>query len=177
MPQHQSLEQQAVTRLQGYLRQLSYEDERITPPPIDGIFDSVTRQSLSDLQAREGLPVTGVADRETWDVLYSLFCDSVAANSAPLPIAIFPRRPLGYELRQGDRSFYVTALQFMLRELSRDYGELLNVTPDGSFGEATVAAVSHFQSVNALPVTGAAGLATWNSIAAAYNLRADEYAR
>lgn len=177
MPQHQSLEQQAVTELQRYLRQLSYEDERITPPPVDGIFDSVTRQSLSEFQAAAGLPVSGGADRETWDALYRRFLDSIAANSAPLPIAIFPRRPLGYEIKRGDRSFYVTALQFMLRELSRDYGELLNVTPDGSFGEATAAAVSHFQYVNALPVTGTAGLATWNSIAAAYNLRADEYAR
>lgn len=170
-----TLEGQATLKLQRYLRQLSYEDERLTPPPLDGIFDTVTRQSLSEFQAAAGLPVTGAADRETWDRLFELYEASVAENSAPLPIAIFPRRPRGFELRQGDISFYVTALQFMLRELSRDYGEALNVAPDGSFGEATAEAVRHFQRVNSLPVTGAAGLLTWNSIAAAYNLRADEY--
>lgn len=175
MRQQKPYEREAVTNLQRYLLQLSLLDERITPPPVDGIFDTVTEQSLSDFQSCHGLPVTGIADRETWDALVSDYLDSLAANARPRPIAIFPRRPLGYEMRTGDSNFYVTALQFMLGELSRDYGEALNTPSDGVFGEATEAAVRHFQTIHSLPVTGTVGLATWDSIADAYNRRADEY--
>ena len=176
MPQQKPYEREAVTNLQRYLLQLSHEDERITPPPIDGIFDTVTGQSLSDFQSCHGLPVTGVADRETWDALFARYLDSLAANAHPTPMSVFPRRPPGYEIRPGDSNFYVTALQFMLGELSRDYGEALSIPSDGVFGEATEAAVRHFQALHSLPVTGTVGLATWDSIAGAYNRRADEYA-
>ena len=67
------------------------------------------------------------------------------------------------------------ALQFMLNELSRDHGELINLTPDGNYGDATASAVSLYQKLNSLPETGRVGLATWNSIAAAYNNRSNEY--
>lgn len=179
MPQQKPFEYQAITNLQRYLLQLSHNDERITPPPIDGIFGTQTRRSLTDFQSQSDLPVTGVADRETWDALFASYLASLDKNAQPLPVAIFPRRPLGYELSPGDSSFYVMALRFMLRELARDYGERLNIAvtdTDSEFDASTEAAVRHFQSLNRLPVTGRVGLATWNAITAAYNLRADEYA-
>lgn len=175
MTQSKPYERQAVTNLQRYLRQLAHEDSSITQPPIDGIFDTVTRQALIDFQNKNSLPATGIADRATWDLLFGQYTDSLRSNTLPIAVNIFPRRPAGYELQRGDINFYVMALQFMLNELSRDYGELINLTPDGNYGDATASAVSLYQKLNSLPETGRVGLATWNSIAAAYNNRSNEY--
>ena len=62
MPEFET-QAQAIQNLQTYLRQLSYHDQSIKAPPIDGIFDTDTKQSLMDFQASRGLPPTGVADQ------------------------------------------------------------------------------------------------------------------
>ena len=38
--------QDAIFNLQKYLRAISYADPRITRPPLDGIFDSATEESV-----------------------------------------------------------------------------------------------------------------------------------
>ena len=46
MPQHpnQSI---AIENLQRYLRQLSYDHPEIPAPPIDGVFESQTKDALN----------------------------------------------------------------------------------------------------------------------------------
>ena len=53
MPENKPYEKQAITNLQRYLRQLPYEDAAITRPPVDGIFEKVTRseEHTSELQS------------------------------------------------------------------------------------------------------------------------------
>ncbi|MBD2465094.1 peptidoglycan-binding protein [Oscillatoria sp. FACHB-1407] len=38
---------------------------------VDGVFGAVTESAIQDLQQRYGLPVTGVVDPATWEVLDS----------------------------------------------------------------------------------------------------------
>jgi len=45
-------EKDAVRNLQILLRQLSYTDPDIIPPPIDAVFDTVTRDSLKSFQRK-----------------------------------------------------------------------------------------------------------------------------
>ena len=45
-------EKDAVRNLQIFLRQLSYTDPDIIPPPIDAVFDTVTRDSLKSFQRK-----------------------------------------------------------------------------------------------------------------------------
>ena len=59
MPQYPN-EAQAIENLQRYLRQLSYSDASITPPPIDGIWERDTAQALRDFQRTRGIPETGI---------------------------------------------------------------------------------------------------------------------
>ena len=63
-------EEDARRNLQKYLRQLAYFDENIPFVPLDGNSGSATADALRAYQARRGLPVTGVADQETWEALY-----------------------------------------------------------------------------------------------------------
>lgn len=159
----------AIRNLQTYLRQISYFDPNITPPPIDGIFGSDTRQSLSDFQRLQGLPVTGVADRRTWDELYAAYRFSLSQNTIPRRVAFFPDLPKDYTLSPGSEHFSVSVLQFMLRELEVKYGSWGELTISGVFDDPTVQAVRRFQMQNGLPESGTVGRTTWNAVADQYN--------
>ena len=169
MPNYET-EPQAIQNLQTYLRQLSYHDEAIKAPPIDGIFDSDTQQSLMDFQASRGLPQTGVADQALWELLYATYRTSIAENSPPVRMEIFPLLPLNAQFGLGDRGFVIAALQFMLRELERKYGFLLSVQVTGEYDEITETAVRNFQKQNALPPNGVLNRMTWNEITDQYNV-------
>ena len=62
----------------------------------------------------------------------------------------------------------VRSLQQMLRTLHEADDSYLRVIPDGIYGRKTLEAVSAFQRLHGLPVTGVADQATWEAVAAAY---------
>ena len=159
----------AVRDLQRYLRQLSYVDGRITPPPIDGIYGDETRSAVRDFQKTEGLPETGRVDTPTWELLFSRYEASLVREGAPVPLAVFPRLSKGYALRQGDESFLVRLLQYALSELSLLYKENERVPQSGVYDEATATAVRALQQRALLPETGEVDRATWDALAAIYN--------
>ena len=168
MPERKN-EATAIRNLQRYLRQLSYDEKTIKAPPIDGVFESDTRDALRSFQALKGLPVTGVADQETWELLYALYRASLAQNSPPSTVAIFPRIPKDYELRLGNADAIVMLLQYMLNELTRDYSDLGELTPSGIYDAATENAVTIFQGHNVLKKNGRVDRRTWNQITDQYN--------
>lgn len=60
-------------------------------------------------------------------------------------------------------------LQRYLRELHHDTnGAIPLVNPDGIYGDETRAAVSAFQQMRSLPITGNTDQATWNAVFAEY---------
>ncbi len=163
-------EADAVRNLQIYLRQLSYHQPAIAPPPVNGIFDAATRQSLAQFQNTAGLPVSGTATRETWECLFAAYRRSLAENALPAKISAFPPTPKGYCLAAGCTSFCVAALQMMLRELQRSLPEQPPVEPTSVYDEATEQIVRAFQlCCPELEATGTTDLATWNAVALRYN--------
>ena len=168
-------EQTAIRNLQRYLRQLSYTDTDVPPVPIDGIFDTATRDSLMSFQKKYDLEQSGVADRETWDMLYSKYLESLADNAVPKGFSPFYRVPKGETLSLGDKNFGVAAVQYMLNEISviNDALPILDIT--GVFDNATERAVAIFQSSAPLDVTGQVNLATWNAIVDAFDSYANDY--
>lgn len=69
-------------------------------------------------------------------------------------------------LEQSALSQPVRSLQYMLRELSREYEFLPELAVDGTFGEETLEAVMLFQRELYPPVTGVVDRGTWNAIRA-----------
>ena len=161
-------EREAVRNLQRYLRQLSYHYD-ITPPPIDGIFERDTERALREFQAMQGLPVTGRADRQTWDALYTMYRASIAENEPPRTVAILPFVAGEILLSEGDEGFIIHVLQFMLRELGESLIELEDVEITGVFDAKTARAVRLFRRQNGLPEGESVDLVTWNTLVDRFN--------
>lgn len=62
----------------------------------------------------------------------------------------------------------IRSLQTMLRVLSEDDPAHFEVIPDGIYGPETVRAVSQFQRLHGLPITGVTDYETWEAIVSAY---------
>lgn len=70
-----------------------------------------------------------------------------------------------------DESFIqqpIRSLQTMLRVLAEQNEKYQSVIPDGIYGQTTVNAVSNFQQIHGLPVTGITDQTTWETIVAEY---------
>ncbi len=158
----------AVANLQRYLRQLAYHTEGIGQVPVDGIFASATRDALSDYQRTVGLPVTGAADRVTWERLYADYLDSLARYSPPTPVSLFLQTPPGGYLDLGAKGFDVAVLQYMLGELTLLY-VLTPPAITGEYDSATQAAVRDMQGYLGLVQNGLVDILTWNAIADRFN--------
>ncbi len=166
-----------VENLQRYLRQLAYHNPGMTSPPVDGIFGSTTEQSLREFQRANGLPVTGRANQQTWELLYSAYRASRAEHAPPTSVAFFPYTVQQTVMTLGRSGFAVTVLQYMLRELGVSYDFLEGQQVTGDYDTQTQTAVRTFQRANAIPASGNTDAVTWNSIADQYNVlfRRDPY--
>ncbi len=159
----------AVQNLQRYLRQLAFFESDIPQPAVDGVFGSVTQDALRAFQRSRALPVTGNADADTWELLYRDYRASLAQNSPPRYIAVFPISPIGYAIPLGSRGNAVTILQLMLRDLQYRYAFLADVEATGQYDEQTENAIRRFQAQNQIAQTGKTDQITWNAIADQFN--------
>ena len=165
-------ERDAIENIQRYLRHLSFHDDRLGEQgsvPLDGIWDSATRNALIKFQQSRGLPVTGTVDRATWDILKAEYDASVAQNSPPAALSLFPRYPQGFEIKKGDRGFLTDTVQYLLEQLERLY-HFPNYTASGVFDELTEAYVRDFQKRNLINPTGNVDRETWDAMAVQHNL-------
>ncbi len=160
---------QEVENLQTYLHLLSFHYPTVSSPPVDGIFGESTETSLSQFQELVGLPVTGRADRTTWEALYALYRATLPMTEPPAAIHIFPAYPPELLLEVGSSGFSVATVQHMLRELGQNTVALEALTVDGRYGTETEEAVKVFQLLYGLFPTGNLDRGTWNTLAGAYN--------
>ena len=164
----------AVENLQRYLRRLSYETyegDAIPPVPVDGIFDTRTEEALSAFQRIYGLPVTGRADRTTWELLFAEFL-RLSDGDEVVRVDLFPSTPADYVTRRGEQSAFVLLVQWLLSEIEVVYDFLPPVTPSGIYDETTEAAVREFQTIHGLPPTGLLDRRTYNRLIQEYELYA-----
>lgn len=165
-------ERSAIENIQRYLRHLTFHDDRLGEQgsvPIDGIWESATRDALIKFQQSRGLPVTGTVDRQTWDILKAEYDRSVAENSPPATLALFPRYPAGFTIKKGDMGFFVDTVQYLLEQLERLY-HFPDYTASGSFDDLTETYVRDFQRRNRISPTGEVDRETWDAMVIQHNL-------
>ncbi|MBR5473355.1 MAG: peptidoglycan-binding protein, partial [Clostridia bacterium] len=66
-----------VRTIQYYLNILAYFNPNLLPLPLDGVFGGGTTAAVRQFQQYYGLPVTGVVNTATWNVLNRIYSETV----------------------------------------------------------------------------------------------------
>ena len=157
-----------VKTVQYYLNILAYFNSNLTAPPLDGVYGAATTNAVRIFQSFYGLPVTGVVNTATWNVLNRIYSETVEF----LPEGYtggFAKLYPGYLLSEGMSGENVRDLQSYLSLISQNLAAIPSVAVTGYFGEQTRAAVTAFQEAFGINPTGAVGAVTWNTIAKQYD--------
>jgi len=159
----------AVRTIQYYLNILAYFNPALSSPPLDGVYGASTTNAVRVFQQYYGLPVTGVMNTATWNVLNRIYSETVeflpegySGNKAKL----YP----GYFLSEGMSGENVRDLQTYLSLIGENYEDIPTIPVTGYFGPQTRAAVIAFQNAFGINPSGAVGAFTWNTIAQQYDL-------
>ena len=157
-----------VRTVQYYLSVIAYFNQTLEPVPITGLFDSGTVDAVERFQKYYGLPVTGIVDNNTWTTISRIYTETVAALPEGYQgdnAKLYP----GYFLTVGMRNQNVTDLQTYLSEIGKNIAAIPEIPVTGYFGEQTENAVSTFQRLYGIPISGAVGPVTWAQIAREYD--------
>jgi len=157
-----------VRALQYYLAFAAYFLDTVPSPPINGVFDEATEQSVTAFQRTYGLVPDGIVGEETFNALYNAYRSFYES----LPDSAFTERARpfpGIILKLGSEGEDVTLIQTYLARVAEAYPEIPAVTADGLYGPATAAAVRAFQNFAGLPESGVVTEITWAAIADTYD--------
>ena len=157
------------------LRVLAENDDSYETLIPDGIYGDATRSAVARFQRKHGLNVTGVTDQDTWNAIVAEYEPAlVNVNFAqPLEIILNP----GQILRRGERDVNLYLVQAVLMALSEIYGSIPRPAATGILDDATADALSSFQQLTGLPMTGQVDKQTWKHLALHYPLAANLQSR
>lgn len=155
-----------VRVLRYYLGVLGYFDPDLPILPLGNTFDEQTESAVRAVQRKNGLPETGVVDRDTWNAIVR----SYAATRFSLPEAfsysdfVYPGRILSPGISDWD----VRILQQMLSVITEANPNFPRVSVSGTYDDATQEAIRQIQAQYGLPQTGQTGSLTWNAVVEEY---------
>lgn len=171
MRPEESFVSQPIRSLQTMLRVIA-EDDRTLPTVVpDGIYGQETITAVSAFQRRNGLPVTGVADQQTWDAIVPVYKDALVRIDKAQPIEIIMDPGKVYHL--GDYSPYLYLTQSMLLYLSQLHPSIDTPTHTGTLDSPTSEALAGFQLLAGLPPTGELDKLTWKYLVNQFTLNAN----
>ncbi len=86
-----------VQILQYMLAVLAQFDSQLVQLDVDGVFGQRTREAVEAFQRRQGLPMTGVVDEQTWDRIYQSYIgveDLITKDTTLFPVDLEKSHPL-----------------------------------------------------------------------------------
>ena len=161
---------QPIRALQTMLRTISRDDPSMPTVVPDGIYGQTTMYAITEFQRKNGLPLTGIADKRTWDTVVSVYEDAIirVGKAEPIEVILEPGQVFG----GGDEGPYIALAQSMLIWLSRDHVQIPQLQHTGIYDAETVNAVEGFQLIAGLPVTGLLDRITWKHLSKHFTLNA-----
>lgn len=133
---------------------------------VDGIFGPRTREAVERIQEVYGQEITGVVNRDTWNLLFRIYSGILGI----LPDGDRPIRPSypGSPISIGQSGQSVRLVQRYLDFIALFYTQIPELEVDGIFGRRTQAAVEQFQREMGLSVTGVVDEMTWDMLVDTY---------
>lgn len=166
MKPEESFLNQPIRSLQTMLRVLAEQDPRHETLVPDGIYGPATVSAVSRFQRLHGLPTTGVTDQATWERIVAEYEPALVqiAEAQMLDVIFEPNQVI----RRGERHPHVYIVQAILAVLDDAYKSVGPVNHSGLLDTATSDAISAFQGLNGLPMTGNLDKRTWKALALQY---------
>ena len=166
MKPEESFLNQPIRSLQTMLRVLAEQDPRHETLVPDGIYGPATVSAVSRFQRLHGLPTTGVTDQATWERIVAEYEPALVqiAEAQILDVIFEPNQVI----RRGERHPHVYIVQAILAVLDDAYKSVGQVNHSGLLDAATSDAISAFQGLNGLPMTGNLDKLTWKALALHY---------
>lgn len=159
---------QPIRSLQTMLRVLAEHDGRYLRLVPDGIYGPETMAAVSRFQKNNTLPITGIANLETWEAIAQAYELALIEEhqAQTLQILLNP----GQIIHRGECSLYMYLVQAMLQAFAQCYHCLDAPGHTGALDAATADALASFQQLSGLPMTGELDKATWKHLALQYPL-------
>lgn len=159
---------QPIRSLQTMLQWIAANENLQTRMIPDGIYGPETVHTVSQFQRLHGLPITGVTNQATWDAIVSCF-ETALVNQGPAASLNILIRP-GQIVHPGEETANLYLVQSMLHIIGKAYSCLDCSTMNGLLDRSTADALTSFQMLSGLPITGCLDLMTWKHIALHYPL-------
>ncbi len=137
-----------------------------TISPIDGIFNSTTKESVKVFQKVFNLVSDGIVGKATWNKLSQIYVGvkklaELESEGESIPI---PPAPPSSLIKKGSTGELVKLAQFFLASIGEFYDNIPLVEVNGTFDDITENAVKSFQKKFGLIVDGIVGNNTWNKL-------------
>ena len=152
---------QPIFEVQRFLYELGLYYEWLPAVFPDGIYGENTEEAIKQFQKHFELPITGVVDINTWQLLYAQFNEAKNSRTS-LPSPSLSPNTLPFAI--GDRGYGPSLLHQALIELGRFYPSLPLLLPTSIYQASTVAAIKALQRVYRKEETGMVDIALWNAL-------------
>ncbi len=164
---------QPIRSLQTMLRVIAEDDPRHKTLIPDGIYGPETMASVSTFQRLHGLPVTGVADQNTWEAIVAEYGPALinVEEAAQVDVILNP----GEVIRRGQRHPVVFLAQGILAVLGEVYKSIGIPGQTGTLDDPTSDSLSSFQQLHNIPMTGNLDKRTWKYLTLHYPLASNLY--
>ncbi len=154
--------------LQRFLRRIEQEQGYPQPLAPDGIFGPETEAGVKDFQRRNGIPITGTVNYDTWTRIFGQYLALTPWDTMPAAVLFFPTG-MDVKLTPGSKGIPVLALQMLLNTPIKHYANLAPIPLTGEYDAATANAVRKAQRSFQLPETGVTDRVTWDALALLHN--------
>ena len=162
---------QPIRSVQTMLRTIAVFDASYVPIIPDGIYGPETMQAVAAFQRKHALPVTGITDQNTWEAIVAAYEPALVEVDAAAPVEVVWNP--GATLGAGDQHPNLYLAQGMLAVLSEIYHSITKPSVTGILDEITADALSSFQMLSGLPMTGQLDGMTWKHLTLQYPLAAN----
>ncbi len=156
-----------IYELQSYLSYISDALSGIPKVYPDGIYGQETTEAVRAFQKKVGLPQTGEADFETWEVVVETYDDLKRERRMPNKVAAYPLELP--HLKEGDNFEEIYVLQIMLRKIAKIFKNITMPNLTGVYDDLTSKAVEDFSRIYGKESGGKVDRELWNVLTDTYN--------